>query len=84
MADHIPSVPVQPISYGEASHFLVNLGGPVAPASFQGGLPLQYTLGGANMVTLNVQANATVTPVWNVCGDITGKSQDFVLHGNHR
>jgi N-acetylated-alpha-linked acidic dipeptidase len=67
---------------------LKNLGGPAAPASFQGGLNFTYSLGGGafNSVTLSVQANLTVVPIWNVCGDVIGKTspQQFVLAGNHR
>jgi N-acetylated-alpha-linked acidic dipeptidase len=58
--DHIPSIPVQPLSYGEASHFLAHMGGPVAPSSFQGGLLFQYTLGGQNLVTLSVNSSLIV------------------------
>jgi N-acetylated-alpha-linked acidic dipeptidase len=87
LADHIPSIPVQPMGYGDAYPILKNFGGPAAPAEFQGGLNFSYTLGGSsNVVALTVSANFTVTPVWNVCGEIVGATnpQQFVLAGNHR
>ncbi len=87
LADHIPSIPVQPMGYGDAEPILRNLGGPAMPASFQGGLNFTYTAGGSgNLVSLSVSANLTVVPVWNVCGELVGKSnpKQFVLAGNHR
>lgn len=85
--DHMPSIPVQPISYMDATPFLQNMGGPVAPAAFQGGLPFRYTLGGdpSVVVHLSVHLNSTVTDIWNVCGTIYGQdSSPGVLLGNHR
>ena len=88
VSDHVPSVPVQPLGYGDAQVLLANMGGATAPASFQGGLNFTYTLGGGsnNVVSLSVGSNWTVTPIWNVCGEFPGSSNSssFVLVGNHR
>jgi len=78
VTDHVPSVPVQPIGYGDAYHF-------------QGGLNFTYTIGGGsteNTVSLQVQSNWTTTPIWNVCVDINGteaeSTKQYILLGNHR
>ncbi len=87
LKDHIPSIPVQPIGYGDAEPILKNLGGNAAPAHFQGGFSFPYTVGGDasnNVVTLSVLQNVTVTPIWNVCAEVTGRSPTFVLAGSHR
>ncbi len=85
--DHTPSVPVQPLGYGDAYHLLKHLGGATAPSSFQGGFAqnFTYTLGGANLVQLQVNVNWTMVDLWNVCVDIPGKSASnkHVLLGNH-
>src|SRR3954470_19569390 len=45
-ATTITRIPVIPISYGDAQPLLAVLGGPMAPASWRGGLPITYRLGG--------------------------------------
>lgn len=85
LADHVPSVPVQPISYGDALQLLQQIGGSLAPPSFQGGLPLKYRIGGVTNVTLSVESIFFTAPIWNVCAQLDGKMNDsFVLLGNHR
>lgn len=89
VALHTPSIPVQPLGYGDAVHLLQNMGGPAAPPSFQGGFAnnFTYTLGGdgSNQVQLVVEANWTNVDLWNVCVDIPGRlsSKKHVLLGNH-
>ena len=77
VADHTPSVPVQPLGYGDAQHLLRNLGGDPAPAAFQGGLNFTYTLGGAvNVIQLNVSVDwDPAVDIYNVCVDIPGKDK---------
>src|SRR6476619_1568689 len=41
----ITKIPVLPISYGDAQPLLAALGGPLAPGSWRGGLPLTYRFG---------------------------------------
>jgi N-acetylated-alpha-linked acidic dipeptidase len=86
VTDHVPSIPVQPIGYGDAAHLLRHIGGATAPASFQGGLNFTYTIGGTgNSVTLKIVANWTTTTIWNVCTTVPGAdNSSYVLLGNHR
>jgi hypothetical protein len=44
-AANLPRIPTTPISYGDARPLLEALGGPVAPASSRGGLPITYRVG---------------------------------------
>eukprot|EP01100_Stratorugosa_tubuloviscum_P012610 TRINITY_DN602_c0_g1_i1.p1 TRINITY_DN602_c0_g1~~TRINITY_DN602_c0_g1_i1.p1 ORF type:complete len:671 (+),score=332.17 TRINITY_DN602_c0_g1_i1:117-2129(+) len=82
----IPTIPVQPISWGDAEPFLSALTGPVAPESWQGGLNFTYHIGsGPIVVHLKTVMNWTITPIWNVIAKIKGIQQDrVVLIGNHR
>ena len=42
----ILKIPVLPISYGDAQHFLAALGGRVVPPNWRGSLPITYHVGG--------------------------------------
>ena len=44
-ADLLPSIPVQPISYGDAEHFLSRISGEVAPEDWQGQINITYHIG---------------------------------------
>ena len=44
-APTIMKIPVLPISYSDALPLLESLGGPIAPSSWRGGLPLTYHIG---------------------------------------
>ena len=44
-AGNLPRIPTTPISYGDARPLLEGLGGPAAPESFRGGLPITYRVG---------------------------------------
>jgi len=82
--DFIPRIPVQPMSWGEAQHLLLNLQGPTV-SEWQGGLPFTYRVGpGPALVNLHLNMNFTVTPVWNVIATIPGESDEVVFLGNHR
>jgi N-acetylated-alpha-linked acidic dipeptidase len=91
----IPSKPVLPISYGDATPILAALGGMNAPENFIGGIQnLTYTLGPSSDVKLHLTTSNEdqVTTIWNVVATIRGTladegdgSQDQpVLMGNHR
>ncbi|XP_022663760.1 N-acetylated-alpha-linked acidic dipeptidase-like protein isoform X2 [Varroa destructor] len=41
----LPAIPVQPISAGDAQHFLRDMGGPVAPVQWQGRLNITFAFG---------------------------------------
>ena len=44
-AGQVPSIPVQPISYGDAEHFLSRISGEVAPEDWQGQINIIYHIG---------------------------------------
>ena len=41
----VPSIPVQPISYGDAEEFLSRIGGEEAPEDWQGQINITYHIG---------------------------------------
>src|SRR6185437_13706778 len=66
-------VPTTPIGYGAAEPLLKNLGGPVAPKSWQGGLPFTYHLGpGPTAAHLKIDIQYKNRPVTNIVARITG------------
>ena len=44
-ASQVPSIPVQPISYGDAEEFLFRIGGEEAPEDWQGQINTTYRIG---------------------------------------
>ena len=44
-AGQVPSIPVQPISYGDAEEFLSRIGGEEAPKGWQGQINITYHIG---------------------------------------
>ena len=44
-AGQVPSIPVQPISYGDAEEFLSRIGGEGAPEDWQGQINITYHIG---------------------------------------
>jgi N-acetylated-alpha-linked acidic dipeptidase len=87
-ATNLTNIPVQPISYGDASRLLTPLRGPVRPAGFQGGLPIPYHVGGTNdvRVHLKTEMDYQVRKIWNVVARIDGAEEKdrWVIMGNHR
>jgi N-acetylated-alpha-linked acidic dipeptidase len=86
-AKTILPIPVLPISYGEAIHFLAPLGGPVAPRTWRGALPITYHVGGdGSPAHLVVQANWDQHPLYDVIAVIPGASEpdQWIVRGNHR
>jgi N-acetylated-alpha-linked acidic dipeptidase len=82
----LPTIPVLPISYGDAKPLLRNLSGPVAPAEWRGGLPLTYHVGpGPAKVRLKTAFNWDVTKGENVIAKIPGSQfpDEWILYGNH-
>lgn len=83
----ILKIPTLPISYGDAQVLLKSLDGPVAPASFRGGLPITYHVGGnGGQVRLKVKSEWTPKPAYNVIAKLKGseKPDEWVVRGNHR
>jgi N-acetylated-alpha-linked acidic dipeptidase len=87
LQDDQPSIPVNPISYLDATPILRALGGANAPRNWQGALPFAYHLGpGRVTVHMHLQQDAALRTIWDVIGKIPGtdNSDDIVIAGNHR
>ena len=85
--DYYATIPSLPISYASAKPILEGMGGPNAPAGWQGGLPLAYHVGpGPAEVHFSIAMDYKVRPIWNVIGTIKGTVEPdrCVLVGNHR
>ena len=87
-AASILKIPTLPISYGQAEKLLRALEGPAAPASFRGGLPITYRVGGgeATKVRIAVKSDWSLKPAHNVIAKLKGreKPDEWVIRGNHR
>ncbi|KAF4530408.1 hypothetical protein B566_EDAN018548 [Ephemera danica] len=82
----IMKIPVLPISYEDALPLLQALGGPVAPASWRGGLPITYHTGPSKeKVHLNLQFNWDTKTLYNVIAKMVGTElpDEWVIRGNH-
>jgi N-acetylated-alpha-linked acidic dipeptidase len=93
-AKHLPirdaatilEIPVLPISYADATPLLQALGGPLAPASWRGALPLTYHIGaGPTLVHLMVKSDWSLKPIYDVIAVLKGSSEgdQWVIRGNH-
>ncbi len=86
-APTILKIPTLPMSYADATKLLSQLGGRRAPASFRGGLPFAYHLGGNGgvKVHLAVKSDWSLKPVYNVIAMIKGAKypDQWVVRGNH-
>jgi N-acetylated-alpha-linked acidic dipeptidase len=86
-AVNLPRIPTTPLSYGQARPLLEALSGPMAPESFQGGLPFTYHVGpGPSQVRLNLDIAYVQERVDNVMVEIPGtkRPQEKVVVGGHR
>jgi N-acetylated-alpha-linked acidic dipeptidase len=83
----ITTIPVLPISYGDAQPLLAALTGPVAPAEWRGGLGITYRVGpGSAKVHLKIKSNwEPLKTIYDVIGKIPGSTNpdEWVLRGNH-
>jgi len=90
-----PSIPVNPLSYLDASPILKNLTGPVTPHEWQGALPFTYhtgetgsAKGGSVTVHMHLEQDIKLRTIWDVIGTIEGtdpaEKEDWVVAGNHR
>jgi N-acetylated-alpha-linked acidic dipeptidase len=85
-AGNLPHIPTTPISYSEAQPLLEGLGGPAAPPSFVGGLPIPYHVGpGGTQVHLKLDIAYDQTPVRDVLVTIRGATRpdEKVVLGAH-
>jgi N-acetylated-alpha-linked acidic dipeptidase len=83
----LPKIIGVPLSWRDAKPLLENLGGPIAPDNWQGGLPLQYRLGGKRVrVHLKVDMDTSVQPYYVTEARIRGAEfpDEWVIQGNHR
>src|SRR5512143_267482 len=85
-ATTLTKIPVLPISYGDAQPLLAALGGPLAPTSWRGGLPLTYRLGpGDARVHLAVKSDWSLKTLHDVIAKIPGTTEadEWIVRGNH-
>ena len=86
-APTLMTIPVLPLSYADAQPLLEALGGPVAPASWRGALPLTYHVGpGPAKVRLKLEFSWDLTPAYNVIARMRGSEfpDEWIVRGNHR
>ena len=82
-----PKIMALPLSWHDAKPLLENMRGPVAPESWQGGLPFQYHLGGEEVQAhLKIEMENGTQPYYVVEGRIRGSElpTEWVVLGNHR
>jgi len=83
----ILKLPVLPISYGDAEHFLSALEGRVVPASWRGSLAMTYHVGGTDAAKahLVVKSDWSLKTLYNVVAIMKGSElpDQWVLRGNH-
>ncbi len=86
-AENLGKIPTTPLSYGDASPIMQNLGGPESPREWQGALPFTYHVGpGPVRVKMHLKQHYQYWPIWNVIGKIPGTKHpdEWVVAGNHR
>ncbi|MBI2677867.1 MAG: M28 family metallopeptidase [Candidatus Koribacter versatilis] len=85
-AQSLPKIMAMPLSWHDAQPLLENMGGPKAPKSWGGGLPITYRLGGEGRVHVKIDMDTSVKPNYVVEGRIRGSElpDEWVVLGNHR
>jgi len=86
-ATSAPKIMALPLSWHDAKPLLENMDGPLAPADWQGGLPIQYHLGGKHVkVHLKIEMDNATQPYYVVEGRIRGAElpDEWIVLGNHR
>ena len=82
----LTKIPVLPISYSDALPLLKALGGPMAPESWRGALPIPYRLGpGPARVHLKLVFDWKLVPAFNVIAMMKGSElpDQWIIRGNH-
>jgi N-acetylated-alpha-linked acidic dipeptidase len=85
-APTILKIPTLPISYADAQVFLAGLGGPVAPPSWRGSLPITYHVGpGGAAGHLAVKSDWSLKEIDDVIAIMKGSAwpDQWVIRGNH-
>jgi N-acetylated-alpha-linked acidic dipeptidase len=84
----ILKIPVLPISYGDAQHFLGALEGNVVPGNWRGSLPITYHVGATDAVKVHiaVKSDWSLKTIYDVVAKMKGSAfpDQWVLRGNHR
>jgi N-acetylated-alpha-linked acidic dipeptidase len=86
-ATSAPKIMALPLSWHDAKPLLENMDGPPAPKNWQGGLPIQYRLGGDRVkVHLKIEMDNGTQPYYVVEGRIRGSElpDEWIVLGNHR
>ena len=84
-AVNLPRTPTVPINAQDAAVILGSLGGPRAPATWQGGLPLTYKVGGGETVVhMKLAMEYKQRPLYDVIARLRGTNDgEWVILGNH-
>ena len=83
----VPKIMALPLSWKDAKPLLENMGGQIAPQDWQGGLPIEYHLGGQQArVHLKIEMDNSIRPYYVTEARIRGASlpDEWVVLGNHR
>jgi N-acetylated-alpha-linked acidic dipeptidase len=81
------AIPVQPMSYRDATEILTRLTGPVAPDGWRGALPLTYHIGpGPARVHMALHMDYGQRRLIDVAGRLTGAiaPDEWIIVGSHR
>jgi N-acetylated-alpha-linked acidic dipeptidase len=82
----LPRIPSMPLNERNAASILKHLGGPEAPAEWQGGLPISYRIGpGPVTIEMDVRNEERIETLRSVIGVIRGREEPekLVIIGNH-
>jgi N-acetylated-alpha-linked acidic dipeptidase len=82
----LTTIPVLPISYGDALPLLTALGGAVAPEAWRGALPITYHCGpGPAKVHLKLEFSWDLLPIRDVIATLKGSAEpgEWIIRGNH-
>ena len=85
-ARNLPTIPVAPLSYGDAEPLLAALAGPDSPDEWKGALNVPYRMGqGPARVRVATKSDWKVRPLYNVVGRIPGAvdPDQWVIFANH-
>lgn len=80
-------IPVMPISYADAEPLLAAIGGPLAPDTWRGSLPMTYHLGpGPATVHMAIDSDWSLKTLYDVIARIPGADDPdtWVVRANHR
>ena len=85
-AKTITTIPVLPISYGDAQPLLAAITGQVVPEGWRGALPITYHVGpGPAKVHMVMKSNWDIKPIYDVIAKLPGSEtpDQWVIRGNH-